>query len=162
MAPTSPATRRTITTARKTGLTPQFLGILPFETSLSERVRQKKQRLFEHCASNDKAGGRKISCVYMKKPNNVGVPPGFIPCKPLNNPVANPVFRIAPQCSQDMQRTQTSRSQVLQPVQLKLRLNPVDRLLPQGTSQAAMVVKNPRAERWDTFSIFCGYQRILA
>jgi len=47
-------------------------------------------------------------------------------------------------------------------VQLKLILNPVDGLLPQGTRQAGMGVKKPRAERGDTFSIFfCGYQRIL-
>jgi hypothetical protein len=46
-------------------------------------------------------------------------------------------------------------------VQLKLILNPVDGLFPQGTRQADTVVKKPRAERGDTFSIFCGYQRIL-
>ncbi len=34
-------------------------------------------------------------------------------------------------------------------------------LFPQGASQAGMAVKKPRAERGDTFSIFCGYQRIL-
>ena len=49
---------------------------------------------------------------------------------------------MAPQCSQDMQRTQASRSNVLEPVQLKLILNPVDGLFPQGASQAGMVVKN--------------------
>jgi hypothetical protein len=43
---------------------------------------------------------------------------------------------------------------------LKLILKPVD-LFPQGASQEGMVVKKPRAERGDTFSIFCGYQRIL-
>jgi hypothetical protein len=45
-----------------------------------------------------------------------------------------------------MQRTQVSRSNVLQPVQLKLILNPVDVLFAQGASQAGMVVKNPRAD----------------
>src|SRR6267143_2372601 len=34
-------------------------------------------------------------------------------------------------------------------------------LFPQGASQADMAVKKPRAERGDTSSIFCGYQRIL-
>ena len=60
-----------------------------------------------------------------------------------------------------MQRTQAFRSNVLEPVQLKLLLNPVDGLFPQGASQAGMVVKMPRAERGDTFSIFYGDQRIL-
>jgi hypothetical protein len=39
---------------------------------------------------------------------------------------------------------------------------PLKGLFPQGASQAGMVVKNPRAEREDAFSIFCGYQRILS
>jgi hypothetical protein len=59
------------------------------------------------------------------------------------------------------QRAEASRSIVLERVKLKLILNPVDGLFPQGASQAGMVVKNPRAERGGTFSIFCGYQRIL-
>jgi hypothetical protein len=50
---------------------------------------------------------------------------------------------------------------VVEPVQLKLILNPVDGLFRLGASQAGMVVKKPRAERGDTFSIFFGYQRIL-
>jgi hypothetical protein len=33
--------------------------------------------------------------------------------------------------------------------------------VPQGVSQAGMVVKNPKSERGGTCSIFCGYQRIL-
>jgi hypothetical protein len=60
-----------------------------------------------------------------------------------------------------MQRTQASRSNVSEPVQLKLLLNPVNSLFPQGARQAGWVVKKPGAERGDTFSIFCGYQRIL-
>ena len=60
-----------------------------------------------------------------------------------------------------MQRTQASRSNVSEPVQLKLLLNPVDGLFPQGASKAGMVVKMHRAERGDTFSIFCGDPRIL-
>jgi hypothetical protein len=35
-------------------------------------------------------------------------------------------------------------------------------LFPQGASQTGMVVKKPSAERGGTFSIFCGYQRILS
>jgi hypothetical protein len=59
--------------------------------------------------------------------------------------------------SKDCSRSSTSSATV----QLKLILNPADGLFPQGARQAGMVVKKPRAERGDTFSIFCGYQRIL-
>jgi len=34
-------------------------------------------------------------------------------------------------------------------------------LFPQGPRQAGMAVNKPSAERGDTFSIFCGYRRIL-
>jgi hypothetical protein len=65
--------------------------------------------------------------------------------------------------SKKLQRTEASiSSNVLEPVQLKLILKPEDGLFPQGASQASMVVKKPRAERGGTFSIFCGYQRILS
>ena len=46
-------------------------------------------------------------------------------------------------------------------MQLKLIVNPVNGLFPQGVSQASMVVKYPGTECGGTFSIFCGYQRIL-
>ena len=60
-----------------------------------------------------------------------------------------------------MQRTQASRSNVVEPAQLKLLMNPVDGLFPQGESQAGMVDKMPGAERGHTFSIFREDQRIL-